>query len=74
MPVKYSGEPQVPKASPFDGVATQDMTREQLEEFVMQMREELDQERQEKNYFQMECDKLNTFWEISKRQLADLSA
>merc|ERR1739838_608948 len=32
------------------------------------MREGLDREREERNYFQLERDKVNTFWEITKRQ------
>lgn len=34
----------------------------------MRLREELDREREERNYFQLERDKINTFWEITKRQ------
>lgn len=33
------------------------------------MREELDREREERNYFQLERDKVNTFWEIEKNKL-----
>jgi hypothetical protein len=29
---------------------------------------ELDKEREERNYFQLERDKINSFWEITKRQ------
>jgi hypothetical protein len=42
-----------------------------LEEHIVRMREELDREREERNYFQLERDKINTFWEITKRQLED---
>ncbi len=38
------------------------------------MREELDREREERNYFQLERDKVNTFWEITKRQLEEKKA
>lgn len=38
------------------------------------MREELDRERSERNYFQLERDKVNTFWEISKQQLEEARA
>ena len=38
------------------------------------MREELDREREERNYFQLERDKVNTFWEITKRQLDEKKA
>ena len=40
----------------------------------MNLREELDREREERNYFQLERDKVNTFWEITKRQLEEKKA
>ena len=40
----------------------------------MRIREELDREREERNYFQLERDKVNTFWEITKRQLEERKA
>uniref|UniRef100_A0A0X3PUD7 Dynein regulatory complex subunit 4 n=1 Tax=Schistocephalus solidus TaxID=70667 RepID=A0A0X3PUD7_SCHSO len=53
----------------IDGVSTSDMTKEQLEEHVMRLREEMEREREERNYFQLERDKINTFWEVTKKQL-----
>ncbi|KAJ8041751.1 Dynein regulatory complex subunit 4 [Holothuria leucospilota] len=47
------------------------MSKEQLEEHIVRLREELDREREERNYFQLERDKVNTFWEITKRQLEE---
>jgi len=35
----------------------------------MNLKDQLDREREERNYFQLERDKINTFWEITKRQL-----
>eukprot|EP00052_Salpingoeca_macrocollata_P035914 m.16222 g.16222 ORF g.16222 m.16222 type:complete len:479 (-) comp8868_c0_seq1:93-1529(-) len=52
----------------------QGMSREQLEGQVMRLRDELDREREERNYFQLERDKINTFWEITKRQLEESRA
>ena len=46
----------------------------QLEQHVGRLREELDREREERNYFQLERDKVNTFWEITKRQLEEKKA
>ena len=40
----------------------------------MRIREELDREREERNYFQLERDKVNTFWEITKKQLEEKRA
>ncbi|CAH8577845.1 unnamed protein product [Heterobilharzia americana] len=57
-----------------DGVSTAEMTKEELEEHIIRLREELEREREERNYFQLERDKVNTFWEISKQQLEDRSS
>ncbi|KAK2548141.1 Dynein regulatory complex subunit 4 [Acropora cervicornis] len=51
-----------------DGISTEEMSKEQLEEHIVRLREELDREREERNYFQLERDKVTTFWEITKRQ------
>jgi len=41
---------------------------------MKRLREELDREREERNYFQLERDKVNTFWEITKCQLGEKKA
>lgn len=46
----------------------------QLEEHIIRLREELDREREEKSYFQLERDKIRAFWEISKRHLEETRA
>jgi hypothetical protein len=58
----------------IDGVSTTEMTREQLEAFARRLREELEREREERNFFQLERDKLRTFWEITKQQLEESRA
>lgn len=58
----------------IEGISTEEMTKEQLEEHIVNIREELDREREERNYFQLERDKINTFWEITKRQLDEKKA
>ncbi|XP_060779220.1 dynein regulatory complex subunit 4 isoform X3 [Neoarius graeffei] len=45
-----------------------------LEEHIIRLREELDREREERNYFQLERDKIHTFWDITKRQLEEKKA
>lgn len=50
------------------------MTREKLEQFVLKVKEELDKEREERNYFQLERDKIRTFWEITRKQLEEAKA
>eukprot|EP00035_Acanthoeca_spectabilis_P020184 m.431551 g.431551 ORF g.431551 m.431551 type:complete len:481 (-) comp17317_c0_seq1:116-1558(-) len=47
---------------------TEGMTIEELRDKVIRMMTELDKEREERNYFQLERDKINSFWEITKRQ------
>jgi len=59
------------KAPLADG---EEMTPEQLKETIAQLHSELDKEREERNYFQLERDKINTFWEISKKELEDRKA
>ena len=46
----------------------------QLEEHITRLREEVDREREERNFFQLERDKVNTFWDITKRQLEETKA
>nr|XP_054771953.1 dynein regulatory complex subunit 4-like [Lytechinus pictus] len=58
----------------IDGISTEEMSKEQLEEHITRLREELDREREERNYFQLERDKVNTFWEITKRQFEESKA
>ena len=50
------------------------MTPKELQEHNDRIREELDREREERNFFQLERDKVNTFWEISKKQLDEAKA
>lgn len=46
----------------------------QLQEHITRLRKELDREREERNYFQLERDKIHTFWEITRRQLEEKKA
>ncbi|KAB0405033.1 hypothetical protein E2I00_013566, partial [Balaenoptera physalus] len=45
-----------------------------VEEHVGRVREELSREREERSYFQLERDKIHTFWEITRRQLEEKKA
>ncbi|RZF45031.1 hypothetical protein LSTR_LSTR001992 [Laodelphax striatellus] len=47
------------------------MSREQLEAFATRIREELEREREERNFFQLERDKLRIYWEITRQQLEE---
>ncbi|CAN2389509.1 growth arrest-specific [Pristimantis euphronides] len=47
------------------------MSKHQLEEHIVRLREEIERERAERNYFQLERDKIHSFWEITCRQLEE---
>lgn len=47
------------------------MSRDQLEAFALRLKAEMEREREERNFFQMERDKIRTFWEITRGQLED---
>lgn len=51
-----------------------ELSVEQLQEKILYLNDSLDHEREERNYFQLERDKINTFWEISKKELEDRKA
>uniref|UniRef100_A0A8B9BDL2 Dynein regulatory complex subunit 4 n=1 Tax=Anser brachyrhynchus TaxID=132585 RepID=A0A8B9BDL2_9AVES len=57
-----------------DASGPEEMSREQLGEHIVRLRQELDREREERNYFQLERDKIHTFWEITRRQLEEKKA
>lgn len=57
-----------------DAVSLEEMSKEQLQEHITRLRKELDREREERNYFQLERDKIHTFWEITRRQLEEKKA
>lgn len=71
---KGKGKKKTKTPTVIEGISTEEMSKEQLEEHIVQIREELDREREERNYFQLERDKVNTFWEITKRQLEEKKA
>ncbi|ORY36463.1 hypothetical protein BCR33DRAFT_855207 [Rhizoclosmatium globosum] len=49
-------------------------SREDIENELKAAIEELAKEREERNYFQLERDKINSFWEISKNDLQEAKA
>ncbi|XP_028812807.1 dynein regulatory complex subunit 4 [Denticeps clupeoides] len=75
-PKKKAGKKAAKGKTPtvVDGLSTEEMSKEQLEEHIVRLREELDREREERNYFQLERDKIHTFWEITKRDLEEKKA
>ncbi|PRP86085.1 hypothetical protein PROFUN_03072 [Planoprotostelium fungivorum] len=51
-----------------------DVQLKQMEDTVRSLREELEKEKSERNFFQLERDKINAFWEISKEDLENCRA
>uniref|UniRef100_A0A8C5I5Y5 Dynein regulatory complex subunit 4-like n=1 Tax=Gouania willdenowi TaxID=441366 RepID=A0A8C5I5Y5_GOUWI len=78
MPPKKKGSGKKPPKSKtpvlINGLTKEEMSKEQMEELIVQLREELDREREERNYFQLERDKIQTFWEVTKRKLEEAQA
>ncbi|XP_071344415.1 dynein regulatory complex subunit 4-like isoform X1 [Trachinotus anak] len=78
MPPKNKGTGKKPAKARtptlIDGLTKEEMSKEQLEEHIVRLREELDREREERNYFQKERDNIHTFWEITDRQLEEVKA
>ncbi|XP_046748965.1 dynein regulatory complex subunit 4 [Diprion similis] len=62
------------KMESVEGVDTSKMNREQLEVYSHKILEEMEREREERNFFQLERDKLRTFWEITRHQLDEARA
>ncbi|XP_026175933.1 dynein regulatory complex subunit 4-like isoform X1 [Mastacembelus armatus] len=58
----------------INGLTKEEMSKEQLENHILHLRAELDKEREERNYFQLERDKIHTFREITDRQLEEVKA
>uniref|UniRef100_A0A8C3B2D0 Dynein regulatory complex subunit 4 n=1 Tax=Cyclopterus lumpus TaxID=8103 RepID=A0A8C3B2D0_CYCLU len=58
----------------IDGFTKEELSKEQMEEHIVRLREELDREKEERNYFQLERDKIHTFWEITDSKLEEVKA
>eukprot|EP00051_Salpingoeca_urceolata_P004770 m.67561 g.67561 ORF g.67561 m.67561 type:complete len:487 (-) comp13836_c0_seq1:73-1533(-) len=71
---KKSGKKSASKSAAAEGETLDGLTREEIEGQVMRLKDELEREREERNFFQLERDKINTFWDISKRQLDETKA
>ncbi|KAM6949845.1 dynein regulatory complex subunit 4-like [Lycodopsis pacificus] len=58
----------------IDGFTKEELSKEQMEKHIVHLREELDREREERNYFQLERDKIHTFWGITDSKLEEVKA
>ena len=50
------------------------MTRDQLEGHVGRLQAELQRERDERNFYQLERDRIDTFWEVTRKELEETRA
>ncbi|XP_061566110.1 dynein regulatory complex subunit 4-like [Cololabis saira] len=71
MPSKKKGTKPAKAKTPtlINGLTMEEMSKEQIEEHFAHLREEVDKEREERNYFQLERDKVDTFGEVADRKL-----
>ncbi|KAM9764624.1 dynein regulatory complex subunit 4-like [Menidia menidia] len=69
---KKSAKPKTPTL--IYGLTKEEISKEQIEEHILRLGEELDREREERNYFQLERDKIDTFWEITNRKHDEMIA
>ncbi|KAM8841768.1 dynein regulatory complex subunit 4-like [Synchiropus picturatus] len=69
---KKTGKVKSPSAE--DALTTDEMSKDQMEQHIVRLREELEREREERNYFQLERNKIQDFWEICKRDLEETKA
>ena len=58
----------------IDGVPASEMSRDQLEGHVRRLQEELQRERDERNFYQLERDRIDTFWEVTRKELEETRA
>ncbi|XP_022190208.2 dynein regulatory complex subunit 4 [Nilaparvata lugens] len=58
----------------IEGLDTTEMTFQKLQQYTHKLYERLQKEREERNYFQMERDKLRTFWELATHNLDEARA
>ncbi|XP_061670130.1 dynein regulatory complex subunit 4 isoform X2 [Syngnathoides biaculeatus] len=79
MPLKKKGtgkkSAKVKKsAALLDGLTKDELSKEQMIDHIVMLREELDREREERNYFQLERDQVRTFWDVTKEHLEEAVA
>ncbi|XP_037103355.1 dynein regulatory complex subunit 4 [Syngnathus acus] len=75
-PKKSSGKKsaKVKSAALIDGLTKDELSKEQMIEHIAVLQEELERERQERNYFQLERDKIYSFWDVTKKHLEEAMA
>ncbi|XP_061521670.1 dynein regulatory complex subunit 4 [Phycodurus eques] len=61
-------------AALLDGLTKDELSKEQMIDHIVMLREELDREREERNYFQLERDQIHSFWDVTKKHLEEAVA
>ncbi|GFY43144.1 dynein regulatory complex subunit 4 [Trichonephila inaurata madagascariensis] len=74
QPTKKMGKKQFKNYALLNGVSIADMNKEQLETHLLQLQQEVEREREERNFYQLERDKIQLFWEVTKHQLEEKDA
>ncbi|XP_068426503.1 dynein regulatory complex subunit 4-like isoform X2 [Clinocottus analis] len=76
MPPKRKGKKPAKVRTPIliEGFTKEELSKEQMEEHVVRLQDELDREKEERNYFQLERNKLHTCCEITDNELEKLRA
>ncbi|XP_012708947.2 dynein regulatory complex subunit 4 [Fundulus heteroclitus] len=78
MPPKKKETSKKPEAAKtqtlINGLTKEELSKEQIEEHIVRLREELEREKEERNYFQLERDKIQTFREGTDRKLERVKA
>ncbi|XP_077376174.1 dynein regulatory complex subunit 4 isoform X2 [Festucalex cinctus] len=64
----------IKSAALIDGLTKDELSKEQIIEHIVSLQEELDREREERNYFQLERDKIYSFWDVTKKHLEEAVA
>lgn len=58
----------------LDGLPVSDMSREQLLSHLTRLLDQLEKEREERNFFQLERDQIYGFWKVAKDDVDDVRA
>ena len=58
----------------LDGLPVSEMSREQLLSHLTRLLDQLEKEREERNYFQLERDQIYGFWKVAKDDVDDVRA
>ena len=58
----------------LDGLPASEMSRDQLLNHLTRVLDQLEKEREERNFFQLERDQIYGFWKVAKDEVEDIRA